>query len=62
MPTGGNRSELGRALADGLARALASGDVRTARIALAALSGLVDDGDDAPGEGVVSERRKRGER
>ncbi len=43
---------MGRALADGLARALAVGDTRTARVALAALSGLVDDAPEAaPGDG-----------
>jgi hypothetical protein len=49
MASGGSLgADMGRALADGLARALATGDARAARIALAALSGLVDDGPEAP--------------
>jgi hypothetical protein len=35
---------MGKALADALARALAAGDALAARIALAAVSGLVDGG------------------
>jgi hypothetical protein len=59
------RADMGRALADGLARALAAGDGRAARVALAALSGLVDDGPElAPGGGapvvdLAAERRRR---
>src|SRR5262249_4568575 len=61
-PTTSIRAEPGRALADGLARALAVGDSRTARIALAALSGLVDDAPEGGGAAVVDlgeERRRR---
>jgi hypothetical protein len=57
------RADMGRALADGLARALASGDARTARVALAALSGLLDDAPEGSGAPVVdlaAEREKRG--
>jgi hypothetical protein len=53
---------MGRALADGLARALAAGDARMAKIALAALSGLVDEGAPEGNAAVVdlgAERRRR---
>jgi len=52
-----------RALSDALARAMATGDTRAARIALTALSGLVDDGTEgggAPVADLATERRKRG--
>lgn len=52
---------MARALSDALARAMATGDTRAARIALTALSGLVDDeaeGSSAPD--LATERRKRG--
>jgi hypothetical protein len=62
-------ADVGRALTDGLARALASSDNREARRILAALSALTaDDAPDAThvsGPAVVdlaAERRKRGER
>ena len=68
MPPGDPRANLVRALADGAARAFAAGDSRAARVALAALSGLVDDAPDAaPGNdaavvNLATERRQRGDR
>jgi hypothetical protein len=56
------RADMGRALADGLARALAAGDTRAARVALAALAALVDDAPEGSGAAVVdlgTERRRR---
>jgi hypothetical protein len=41
------RADMGRLLADSLARALGAGDTHAARVALIALSGLVDDASDA---------------
>jgi hypothetical protein len=64
-PSTSIRADLGRALADGLARAMAAGDMRAARIALAALSALMEDAPEQGGAPVVdlaAERRKRGER
>lgn len=62
-------ADVGRALADGLARALAGGDNREARRILAALSALAADDvpevapvSGAPVIDLVAERRKRGER
>jgi hypothetical protein len=59
------RVELGRALADGVARAMAAGDARVAKIALAALAGLVDDAADGEGSAaavidLAAARQKRG--
>jgi hypothetical protein len=54
---------MGRALVDGLARALAAGAARGARVALTALSGLVDDPSDGSAVSVVDlavERERRG--
>ena len=51
--------------ADGVARAFAAGDMRAARVALAALSALVDDAPDGNAPRVTdlaTERRKRRER
>lgn len=68
-PSTSIRADVGRALADGLARAFAGGDNREARRILAALSALT--ADDVPEVATVSgtpvidlvaERRKRGER
>src|SRR5262249_13370980 len=63
-PSAGSlRADMGRALADALARALATGDARAARVALTALSGLVDDapeGSRAPVVDLASERERRG--
>jgi integrase len=57
------RAGMGRALGDGLARALAAGDARTARVALAALAGLVDDAPEGSAAVVdlaaEQERRRR---
>ena len=62
-PVPGHRADLARALADGLARALAAGDGRAARVALAALQELTADlGVGAPVVDLAVERRKRGER
>ena len=55
-------ADLGRALADGLAAALAAGDMKAARVALEALDGLVDnvpETDDAPIVDLAVERRRR---
>jgi hypothetical protein len=57
---------MGRAFADGLARALAAGDARAARIALTALSGLDGAAEaaplgDAPVVDLEAEQRKRNE-
>jgi hypothetical protein len=63
-PTISIRADMRRALADGLTRALAAGDERAARIALTALSGLMDDGADAAPVGdaavvdLMTERRR----
>jgi hypothetical protein len=54
---------MGRALADALARALAAGDARAARVALTALSGLVDDAPEGSGASIVdlaAARERRG--
>jgi hypothetical protein len=66
VPDTSVRIAMGRALSEGLARALAAGDTRAARIALGALSGLVDDTPEAtpvagaPVLDLSAERRKRG--
>jgi hypothetical protein len=48
------RADMRRALADGLTRALAAGDDKAARIALTALSGLMDDAPEAAPVGAVA--------
>jgi hypothetical protein len=63
-PTMSIRADMRRSLAEGLTRALAAGDDKAARIALTALSGLMDDAADAApvvGAAVVdpvTERRR----
>ena len=52
--TGSIRADMGRALAEGLARALTAGDGKAARIALVALSGLMDDAPEAAPVGAVA--------
>ena len=50
------RADMRRALAEGLTRALAAGDDKAARVAIVALSGLMDDAADAApvgGAGLV---------
>jgi hypothetical protein len=55
------RTDIGRVLADAVSRALAVGDARTARVALAALSGLVDEAPDGSGLATnVDAERKSG--
>jgi hypothetical protein len=44
-PTGTIRADMEHALATGLSRAIAAGDRKTARVALAALSALMEDAD-----------------
>jgi hypothetical protein len=68
-PTTSIRADVGRALADGLARAFGAGDDREARRILAALSALAADdmakaptGSRGPVVDLAAERRKRGDR
>jgi hypothetical protein len=65
-PTMSIRADVGRALADGLARSLASGENQEARRILAALAALAEDEvpDAMPVSGApaAAERRKRGDR
>ena len=64
-PTTSIRADMRRALAEGLTRALAAGDDKAARIALTALSGLMDDAPEAASVGavavvdVIAEQRRR---
>ena len=48
------RADMRRALAEGLTRALAAGDDKAARVAIIALSGLMDDAADAAPAGAVA--------
>ena len=63
-PTGSIRADMRRALAEGLTRALAAGDDKAARIALTALSGLMDDAPEAApiGSAAVVDPRTEGRR
>ena len=53
-PTTSIRADMRRALAEGLTRALAAGDDKAARIALTALSGLMDDASESAPAGAVA--------
>ena len=54
VPTISLRADMRRALAEGLTRALAAGDDKAARIALTALSGLMDDASESAPAGAVA--------
>jgi hypothetical protein len=58
-PSTSLRADMGRALADAIARALAIGDAHAARVALTALSGLVGDAPDQNGAPAVDLAEKR---
>jgi hypothetical protein len=53
------RADMGRMLADAIARAIAVGDAHAARVALTALSGLVEDAPDQSGAVVADLAEKR---
>ena len=54
VPTTSIRADMRRALAEGLTRALAAGDDKAARIAIVALSGLMDDVAESAPVGAVA--------